>query len=52
MPWGCSFAAAIMALFTGVIFMFGWHRGNEDLTGAGIFWTIIAVVWIKYLLGR
>lgn len=42
----------MMMLFTGVIFLFGWHKGGEDLSSGGAVFTLIALASLYALFKR
>lgn len=51
-PRGCAIIAAVMMLFNGIIFLFGWHKGGEDLSGGGAVFTLLALASLYVLFKR
>lgn len=51
MPRGCVIIGVCMAFFVGVVFLFGLHKGNEDLTGGGVMYIIIGLLGLYGLFG-
>ena len=51
-PRGCAIIAALMMLVCGIVFLFGWHKGGEDLSGGGVAFILVALLSLYRLFGK